>query len=135
MYTMVSTAGLSHEEWLRLRKTGIGGSDAGAICGLNPYSSPMKVYLDKTEEDITDFDNESMRQGRDLEDYVARRFMEETGLKVRRSNMMYRSKENPFMLADGRNDQIVKRRFKILRLGTNFHFARKNFFNFLNISL
>ena len=26
--------------------------------------------------------------------------MEETGLKVRRSNMMYRSKENPFMIAD-----------------------------------
>jgi predicted phage-related endonuclease len=41
-----------------------------------------------------------MRQGRDLEEYVAQRFTEATGLKVRRSNQMYRSKENPFMLAD-----------------------------------
>ena len=41
-----------------------------------------------------------MRQGRDLEEYVARRFMEESGLKVRRSNKMYRSVDHPFMLAD-----------------------------------
>lgn len=100
MCTATSTASLTHADWLALRKTGIGGSDAGAICGLNPYSSAIHVYQDKTSEEITDFDSESMRQGRDLEEYVARRFMEETGLKVRRSNMMYRSKENPFMLAD-----------------------------------
>ncbi len=41
-----------------------------------------------------------MRQGRDLESYVAERFCEATGFKVRRSNMMYRSTENPFMIAD-----------------------------------
>ena len=80
MCTMISTANMSREEWLKLRKTGLGGSDAGAICGLNPYSSPMKVYQDKTSEDVSDQDNEAMRQGRDLEDYVARRFMEATGL-------------------------------------------------------
>lgn len=100
MYTTISTAGLSREEWLRLRKTGIGGSDAGAICGLNPYSSPMDVYQDKTSDEVDDADNEAMRQGRDLEEYVARRFMGETGFKVRRSNKMYRSTEHPFMLAD-----------------------------------
>ena len=100
MFEKIPTAEMDRIEWLKLRKTGIGGSDAGAICGLNPYASPMSVYLDKTRNDIADEDNESMRQGRDLEDYVARRFMEETGLKVRRSNMMYRSKEHPCMLAD-----------------------------------
>lgn len=100
MCTMISTLNMSREEWLRLRKTGIGGSDAGAICGLNPYASPMSVYRDKTCEDLSDLDSESMRQGRDLEDYVARRFMEATGLKVRRSNMMYRSEAHPFMIAD-----------------------------------
>ena len=100
MCTMIPTANMSHEEWLKLRKSGIGGSDAGAICGLNPYSSPMKVYQDKTSEELHDLDSEAMRQGRDLEDYVARRFMEATGLKVRRSNMMYRSDTHPFMIAD-----------------------------------
>ena len=100
MYTTISTLGMGREEWLKLRRSGIGGSDAGAICGLNPYSSPMSVYRDKTCEDASDIDNEAMRQGRDLEDYVARRFMEDTGLKVRRSNMLYRSEEHPFMIAN-----------------------------------
>lgn len=100
MCDMIPTKGMSREEWLRLRKTGIGGSDAGAICGLNPYVSAMKVFEDKTTEGVGDTDSEAMRQGRDMEDYVAKRFMEETGLKVRRSNMMYRSRENPFMIAD-----------------------------------
>lgn len=100
MYTRVPTAGLSHEEWLELRRTGIGGSDAAAVCGLNPYSSPMKVYLDKTGAHTENEDTESLRQGRDLEEYVAQRFMEATGLKVRRSNFMYRSVEHPFMIAD-----------------------------------
>lgn len=100
MYETIPTLDMPHEEWLRLRKTGIGGSDAGAICGMNPYASPMSVYQDKSSDEVADLDNESMRQGRDLEDYVAKRFMEETGFKVKRSNMMYRSKEHPFMLAD-----------------------------------
>lgn len=60
----------------------------------------MKVYQDKVSEIISAEDNESMRQGWDLEDYVVRRFIEATGLKVRCSNMMYRSEEHPFMIAD-----------------------------------
>lgn len=102
MYERIPTAGMSNAEWRKLRRTGIGGSDAGAVCGLNPYSSPMKIFRDKTCEDIgeEELDNESIRQGKDLEDYVARRFMEATGLKVHRSNYMYRSKEYPWMIAD-----------------------------------
>lgn len=100
MKKLVSTLGLSREEWLRFRKQGIGGSDAAAVCGLNPYSSPLQVYLDKTGADVGDRDNEAMRQGRDLEDYVARRFMEETGLKARRANAIYYDEKFPFMLAD-----------------------------------
>lgn len=100
MYEKIPTAGMDREEWLRLRKTGIGGSDAGALCGLNPYSSPMKVFYDKTADEIEETDNEAIRIGHDLEDYVAKRFTKATGLKVRRSNYMYRSVEHPFMIAD-----------------------------------
>ncbi len=97
---LIKTGGMSHEEWLKIRKSGIGGSDAGAICGLNPYSSPIAVYQDKVSSEVSDSDNETMRQGRDFEDYVARRFMEETGKKVRRSNVIYQNSEHPFMLAN-----------------------------------
>lgn len=100
MYEKIPTADMNNEEWLTLRKTGIGGSDAGSICGVNPFGSPMKVYHDKTSSGVEELDSEAVRQGHDLEDYVAQRFMEATGQKVRRSNFMYRSVENPFMIAD-----------------------------------
>ena len=100
MYKKIPTAGMSNQEWLTLRKTGIGGSDAGSICGVNPFGSPIKVFYDKTSGKVEELDNEAVRQGHDLEDYVAQRFMEASGLKVRRSNFMYRSVEHPFMIAD-----------------------------------
>lgn len=100
MKKLVSTLGLDKKEWLRYRKQGIGGSDAGAVCGLNPYRTAMQVYQDKTTDETEETDNEAMRQGREFEDYVARRFMEATGKKVRRANAMFYDEANPFMLAD-----------------------------------
>jgi predicted phage-related endonuclease len=41
-----------------------------------------------------------MRQGRDLEEYVAARFAEKTGLSVRREYGMLRSREHPYMVAN-----------------------------------
>lgn len=100
MRRFVSTAGLSKEEWLKYRKMGITGTDAGAICGLNPYVSAFQVYQDKITEETENQDNESMRQGRDLEEYVAQRFMEETGFRVRKANAIFQNEEHPIMLAD-----------------------------------
>lgn len=100
MFEKISLSGINHMEWLRLRKTGIGGSDAGAICGVNPYSSAMKVFKDKVSEEVGEENKEAIRIGHDLEDYVAKRFTEASGLKVRKSNYMYRSVEYPFMIAD-----------------------------------
>lgn len=99
-YEKISIKDLSREEWLKLRKTGIGGSDAGAILGVNPYSNKLKIFRDKTCEEVEEMSNEAIRQGVALEEYVAQRFCEETGKKVHKSNFMYRSKSNPFMLAD-----------------------------------
>lgn len=44
--------------------------------------------------------SEGMRQGTDLEEYVAKRFCEATGKKVRKCEYMLQSAENPFMIAD-----------------------------------
>ena len=100
MKRLISTLNLSKEDWLRYRKCGITGTDAGAILGLNPYRSAFQVYHDKISDTIENIDNEAMRQGRDLEDYVAQRFTEATGLKVRRANAIYQSEEHPLLLAD-----------------------------------
>ena len=100
MKKLVSTLNLDKKEWLKYRKKGIGGSDAGAVCGLNPYRTAMQVYNDKISDAIEEIDNEAMRQGREFEDYVARRFTEATGKKVRRANAMFYHESYPFMLAD-----------------------------------
>ena len=100
MKKLVSTLNLDKESWLKYRKQGIGGSDAGAVCGLNPYRTAIQVYYDKTSDSIEDVDNEAVRQGRELEEYVARRFCEASGKKVRRANVMYYDEKNSFMLAD-----------------------------------
>lgn len=100
MRRLVSTVGLPKEEWLAYRKMGITGTDAGAITGMNPFVSAFQVYQDKVSDEILDADSEQMRQGRDLEDYVAKRFSEQTGLKVRNANAIYQNEEHPIMLAD-----------------------------------
>lgn len=100
MKKLISTRNIDKESWLKYRKQGIGGSDAGAVCGLNPYRTAIQVYYDKTSDLIEDVDNEAMRQGRELEEYVARRFCEASGKKVRRANAMFYDEKNSFMLAD-----------------------------------
>lgn len=91
----------TRDEWLEDRMQGIGGSDAGAVLGFNQYKSPYTLWCEKTGRIDPDVpDNEAMRQGRDLEQYVAERWMEATGKKVRRSGFSFQSKEHPFMLAN-----------------------------------
>ena len=34
-------------EWLRERKTYIGGSDIGCILGLSRFKNPLDIFLDK----------------------------------------------------------------------------------------
>lgn len=100
MKRLVDVTKISHEEWLKYRKMGITGTDSGAIVGMNPYKSALQVFVDKTTENIEVFDNEAMKQGRDLEEYVAQRFCETTGKKVRRANAIFSNEEHPWMLAD-----------------------------------
>ena len=70
------------QEWLRERKNYLGGSDLGAICGLNPYRTALDVYLDKTSDDISEETNAAMRWGNLLEDVVAKAYSEDTGYDV-----------------------------------------------------
>ena len=96
----IPTLTMPREEWLVERRKSIGGSDASGILRLNKYSSPYTVWADKVGLLPPKDDNEAMRQGRDLEDYVAHRFMEQTGKKVRRENYMLRNPDYPFAHAD-----------------------------------
>lgn len=96
----ISTKGMSREEWLMRRRKTIGGSDAAGIVGLSRWASPFSVWADKTGRAAEKEDTEAMRQGRDLEDYVARRWMEETGKRVYRLPAMLYHPKYPFAHAD-----------------------------------
>ena len=100
MITKIKTTGMSREEWLEERRKSIGGSDLGAILGLNKWSSPYAVWANKTGRVPDAEPNEAMRQGTDLEDYVAQRFMEKSGLKVGRENAILRNSDYPHMHAN-----------------------------------
>lgn len=97
---VIKVSDITREQWLEYRRTGIGGSDASTIVGLNPYSSPYYLFCDKMGALPEKDDTEAMRQGRDLEQYVADRWMERTGKTCRRNNYMWRSTRWPWMLAD-----------------------------------
>ncbi len=103
----IRTNDMSHEEWLEYRRHSIGGSDAGALLGLNRYTSPYALWAEKTgkviPEDISD--KEAVRLGNDLEQYVAERFMEETGHRVHRCNAILYNSSYPF--AHANPDRIV----------------------------
>ena len=101
----ISTKDVSHDDWLDLRRQGIGGSDAASIIGLNPYGSAFQVYADKLGLIPQKEDTEAMRQGRDLEEYVAKRFEGATGLKVRRCN--YILKNMDYIFAHANVDRLI----------------------------
>ena len=99
-YVSTGVKYLSPEWETERHKLGIGGSEAAAIAGLNPYSSAFTVYWDKVGKGEPVEVSEGMRQGTDLEEYVVKRFCEATGKKVRKCEYMLQSAENPFMIAD-----------------------------------
>ena len=91
---------MPHEQRLEERRKRIGGSDASAIIGMNKYSSAYTVWADKLGKIPPKEDNEAMRLGRDLEEYVAKRFTEETGKRVRRENNILINPDLPFAHAN-----------------------------------
>ena len=100
---------ISRAEWLQERKKGIGGSDASAILGFNPWKSAFELYIDKTSEHVEEIDNEAIHWGNVLEDVVAEEFTRRTGKKVRRRNQTFRHKEHDFMIANIDRDVVGER--------------------------
>ena len=123
----ISTLNMSHEEWLEHRQKSIGGSDAASIIGLNPWTSPYSVWADKLGKMPPKEDNEAMRQGRDLEFYVAERFCEATGKKVRRENNILVNPDYPF--AHANVDRMVVGEDAGLECKTTSSMNMKNFKN------
>lgn len=97
---LASTENMSYDEWLNLRKQGIGGSDASVVCGINRYKSPMELWLDKTNQLPYQEAGEAAYWGTILEPFVVSEFTKRTGIEVSRQKQLLQSEEHPFMLAN-----------------------------------
>lgn len=101
MAELLNIKDLTREEWLKERMTGIGGSDAGTILGVNKWKSKTQLFFEKTNpEMIQEISNDAIHFGNVLEDVVAEEFVARTGKKVRRDNRMLRHPEHKFMMAN-----------------------------------
>ena len=103
---LVKTQDLSRDDWLTVRKGGIGSSDAASAVGLNPYKSQLQLWMEKTGRDgnlpkVDPNDETSpMYWGTLLEPIVAAHYTKRTGHKVRRINAVLQHPRESWMLAN-----------------------------------
>ena len=114
---LINTKGLSRTEWLAVRKQGIGGSDAAAAVGLNPYQSQLELWMIKTGRFSEESSEKSeanhhssvmpdieskMYWGQILEPIVAQHYTKVTGRKVRKVNaiLQHADSDKSWMLAN-----------------------------------
>ncbi|PRH49692.1 YqaJ viral recombinase family protein [Burkholderia multivorans] len=128
---LVDTKGLSRDDWLTVRKTGIGGSDAAAAVGLNPYVSPLELWLDKTgradglpRPDPADTTSPTY-WGTLLEPIVAAVYTQQTGNRVRKVNAVLRHPTIPFMLANIDREIVGAHDVQILECKTAGEFGAR----------
>lgn len=105
---LVKTLDLPRDEWLEVRRNGIGSSDAAAAVGLNPYQSQLELWLIKTGRgaalpQVDPRDEESpMYWGTLLEPIVAAHYTKRTGNRVRKINavLQHPDPDKAWMLAN-----------------------------------
>lgn len=103
---LVKTTLLDRDQWLEVRKGGIGSSDAAAAVGLHPYKSQLQLWMEKTGRDgelpvVDPNDDQSpMYWGTLLEPIVAAHYTKRTGHRVRRVNAVLQHPEHPWMRAN-----------------------------------
>lgn len=104
------------------RREYIGGSDIAAVMGMNRWKTSLTLWLEKIGEiDLNDnSNNEAKELGRELEDFVAKKFSKKTGLKVRKRQEKYTHKKYPFLVAHV--DRIIVGTDELLECKTHSSF-------------
>lgn len=126
---LVDTRTLDREQWLEVRRGGIGSSDAAAAVGLNPYKSQLELWLEKTGRSAANDDSVGMDDprfwGTLLEPYVAVAYQQKTDNKVRKVNAVLQHPTFPFMLANIDREVIGSQEVQILECKTAGEFGSR----------
>ncbi len=91
---------MSHEDWLKHRQSGLGGSDVSACMGINPWKTPLDVMLDKTGPVQVLEQNSRMKAGHKLETVIAEYWEEATGRKSTNDHKIRIHPEHEFLIAN-----------------------------------
>ncbi len=93
-------------EQIAERRSGLGGSDSAAACGVSRWRSPLDVYLEKRGEAPAFEGNEYTKWGELLEPVIRQKYSDETGRIVRLPEHTLRHHAIPFILChpDGVTD-------------------------------
>lgn len=73
---------MSEERWQQLRGMGIGGSEVGALLGVDQYATPYAIWERKTGRADNFEGNDYTKAGHLLEPVIKQWFMEQTGKKI-----------------------------------------------------
>lgn len=95
----VLTRDADRDEWLRVRRQGIGGSDCSGVMGMSRYASPYTVWEDKTGRAPAVDESEAMRWGNLLEPVIREEAMNRLGLTFILTGTL-RSLERPWQQAN-----------------------------------
>lgn len=101
----INIKGMSREQWLAERKSGVGGSDVGKVLGVSEWGTAVDVWMEKTGRTAPVEQTEAMWFGTEMEDAVARRYAAETGVEVVRHNFMAFDEDCHLL---GNIDRLVK---------------------------
>lgn len=97
---LAKTTGLSKQDWLALRRRGIGGSDAAAACGLSRFVSPYALFMEKTSACPKKEAGKAAYWGTVMEPILREEFAKRTQLETVAVPYMFYSAEYPWMLAN-----------------------------------
>lgn len=126
---LADTKELDRDQWLEVRKSGIGSSDAAAAVGLNPYKSQLELWMEKTGRSAAHEEGNSMDTpmywGTLLEPYVAVAYMQKTDRKVRKVNAVLQHPTFPFMLANIDREVVGSAEVQILECKTAGEFGSR----------
>jgi putative phage-type endonuclease len=90
---------LINQDFTEDRTSFIGGSDIGAILGVNPYRTALDVWLEKTGKSSSQTSNLAMRFGSFAEDFVANEYALSSGLYLRPATNSFIHPSIPYFCA------------------------------------
>lgn len=99
--TLISTAETGSEEWHRVRRGSIGGSDVAAILGLSKWTSYYTLWAKKTGRLLDNETSEVMEWGNRLEPIIIDKFEENhPEFQILRDVGTWSNNYKPFMIAN-----------------------------------